>query len=367
MNRERTFRSTITRRTALAGTAAAAASLCMPWIRSASAASFAGKKLRVLTWSDPTGQAAVRNIFKPFEAATGARIITDLVGATSDMIAKIRASAAKPQFDLVILSGFGASTLAEAGLLERPDLDAIPNTARMHENYRTGAQGFGVGYYLWSDGLVYSPSQYPTPPKSYNILWAPENKGKVILPPAENLGALELIIAAARMAGGDAKNPDGGFELLSKLKGQTLAVSQNAAQIADLFRAKSATGAAVYSPLVFADFIPDPAYNMSGAYDLDEGFFVDLQYMVIPKGHPGDNAAINALINHALDPTVQGVMAEEVWYGPTNKDAVLSDKAKASPYIPSPEVIASRTVPVDPEYLASVRDDWIRRYKTAIG
>lgn len=368
MTDQSSFNRPLKRRSFLKGTAATMAltALPMPFIQRANAQEFAGKEIRVLTWSDPTGQAAVRNILQTFASATGAKVIPDLTGTTSDMIAKIKASAARPQYDVVILSGFGATSLAEANLLEMPDQSAIPNLANVFPEYRTGAGGHGVGYYLWSDGLVYNTYQYPSAPTSYGVLWDAASAGKVILPPAENLAALELVIVAARLAGGDAMNPDGGFELLKKLKSNVLAISQNASQMADLFRANSATAGAVYSPLVFADFIPNDDYNMGGTYDLDEGFFVDLQYMVVPKGHPGDSAVISALINHALDPVVQGKMAEEVWYGPINGQAVLSDAAKSSPFIPSPEVVANRVNKVDPAYLASVREDWIARYTEAV-
>jgi len=340
--------------------------LQMPWVRRAAAAGFSGKEIRVLTWSDATGQAAVRNILKPFEAKTGAHIISDLTGTTSDMIAKIKASAARPQYDLVILSGFGASTLADAGLLEKPSADAIPNLAQVLPDYRTGANGFGVGYFLWSDGLVFNTATYAQPPKSYGVLWDDANSGKIFLPPADNLYALELIIVAARLAGGDAQNPDGGFEMLKKLKDRSLTISSNANQLADLFRTGSLNAGGVYSPLEMSGFIPQPDYHVSGTYDLAEGFFVDLQYMVVPKGHPGDTDVIHALVNQALDPAVQGKMAEEVWYGPINQNAVLSEKAKSSPYVPSPAVVKNRTVKVDAAHLASVRESWMKRYTEAV-
>jgi len=356
----------VSRRTFLAGSATAAAMLGMPFVRGATAAEFSGKEVRVLTWSDATGQAAVRNILQPFEAATGARVIADLTGTTSDMIAKIKASAARPQYDLVILSGFGAASLAEAGLLEKPALDTIPNLADVAAEYQTGANGHGIGYFLWSDGLVYNSSTYAAPPKSYGVLWEESNGGKIFLPPADNLYALELIMVAARLAGGDAMNPDPGFKKLAELKGKALLVSSNANQLADLFRSDSLNAGGVYSPLELSGFIPKPDYHVSGTYDLEEGFFVDLQYMVVPKGHPGDAAVISALINFALDPAVQGKMAEEVWYGPINQKAVMSEQALKSPYIPSPEVIKNRTVKVDAAHLASVREDWIKRYTEAV-
>ena len=328
---------------------------------------FAGKEIRVLTWSDATGQAAVRNILKPFEQRTGAKVIADLTGTTSDMIAKIKASAANPQYDVVILSGVGAVTLADAGLLEKPDAAGIPNLADVVPDYQTGANGYGVGYYLWSDGLIFNTKTNPSAPKSYKVLWDEANSGKIFVPPAKNFLAMELILVAAKMAGGDAMNPDGGFKLLSELKSKVLTISTNANQLADLFRTNSLNAGGVYSPLEMSPFIPDPQYNVSGTYDLEEGFFVDLQYMVVPKGHPGDLDVIHALLNQALDPEVQGKMAEEVWYGPTNQKAVLSDKAKSSPFIPSPEVVKSRVMKVDTAHLASVREDWMKRYTEAVG
>lgn len=366
MGKRRILDQSVSRRTFVAGAAAAATALQMPWIRRASAAEFSGKEIRVLTWSDATGQAAVRNILQTFEQKTGAKIIPDLTGTTSDMIAKIKASAARPQYDLVILSGFGANTLAEAGLLEKLPADALPNLAQVAADYRTGANGYGTGYFLWSDGLVFNTKAYGDAPKSFGVLWDDSNNGKIFLPPADNLYALELIIVAAKMAGGDAMNPEAGFAKLAELKERSLLISSNANQLAEMFRSSSLNAGGVYSPLEMSTFIPNPDYNLSGTYDLEEGFFVDLQYMVVPKDHPGDTEVIAALVNHALDAGVQGKMAEEVWYGPINENAVMSEKAAMSPYIPSPAVIKNRTVKVDAAHLASVREDWIKRYTEAV-
>lgn len=364
----KTIDRAISRRAVLAGTAVAVVALQAPWTGRASAADFSGKELRVLTWSDATGQAAVRNILKPFEQKTGARIIADLTGTTSDMIAKIKASAARPQYDVVILSGFGANALAEAGLLSKPDLAKIPNIERVAAEHQTGAEGFGVGYFLWSDGLLYGTHAYSSPPTSYGVLWDDANKGKIFVPEAKNLAAMELVIVATKLAGGDAfSDPGPGFKLLGELKDRLLTISTNPNQLADLFRSKSLNAGGVYSPLVVPDFIRNPDYNLSGTYDLEEGFFVDLQYMVTPKGHPGDSDVIHALYDFALDAEVQGKMAEEVWYGPINQSAVLSDAAKNDPNVPSPEVIKKRTIEVDGAYLASVREDWIKRYSNAVG
>ena len=65
----------IKRRTFLAGTAAATAfaAFPMPFVQRANAQEFTDKELRVLTWSDATGQAAVNNILRLLSGRPGQR------------------------------------------------------------------------------------------------------------------------------------------------------------------------------------------------------------------------------------------------------------------------------------------------------
>src|SRR5438876_235943 len=60
---------------------------------------FAGKTVRILTWSDDTGLAVLRNIAQTFEAQTGARVIADRTGSTSEMVAKLKAAGSRAQYD----------------------------------------------------------------------------------------------------------------------------------------------------------------------------------------------------------------------------------------------------------------------------
>ena len=358
----------LSRRAFVGGSAAAAALGSGPWIGRARGQEnrFAGEEIRILTWTDVTGQAAVRNIMQTFEAATGARVIPDLTGATSEMVARIKASAARPQFDVAILSGVGAVELANDGLLAMPDASMLPNLERVLPQYRSGAGGFGVGYFLWNDGLMFSTDALSNPPTSYRELWNPEHAGRIYLPSPNTIMAMELTVIAAEMAGGDIHNPDGGFALLEELRPQALTISSHANQVAELFRAGSLSVGGPDAPLIYSPYIEDSAFSLSGTLDLEEGFFSDLQFMIIPDGHPGDVEVIHAFINHALDPQVQATMAEDVWYGPINQDAPLSEAALSIPYIASPELVASRSIQLDLDYLASVREEWIRLYTEAV-
>jgi putative spermidine/putrescine transport system substrate-binding protein len=253
-------------------------------------------------------------------------------------------------------------------LLQKPDEGALSNLANVIPNMRLGAGGFGVGYFLYCDGLLFNTQTFPTSaPDSFSALWDEKYKGRLFLPPPQYTEAMELTVVAAKLAGGDERNPEPGFKKLEELRGRVVLLADNQAQVADLFRTNSLDIGGVYSPMLVSDFISKPEYNLSGTLRLKEGFFYDLQFMVIPKGHPGDDAVIHALINYALDPGVQSKMAEEVWYGPINQQTTLSEEAKNSPYVVSGETVAKQGITLDKEYLASVRQDWIQRYTEIFG
>ena len=323
---------------------------------------FEGKTLRVLTWSDATGQAAINNIVTPFMAETGCKVLSELVGGTSGMVAKVKASAAKPQYDLVILSAVGAFELARAGVLQKPNTDMLPNMSDVVPHMRLGADDHAVGYLLWCNGLLYNTQVLSTRPDSFMEMWNDEHSGKLVMPPPTTGSAMAFVALSARMAGGDERNVEPGFQMLEKLKDRVLLLGNNPAQLSELVRTGSITVGAPFSPNMFADFLRKPEFNVSINLGCKEGFFYDLQYMIVPKDHPGDDDAVHALLNHALDPQVQGRMAEAVNYGPINEKAVLSEAARSAPYIADPSRVAESGIDLDREYMSTVRQGWTQRY-----
>src|SRR2546423_1313312 len=266
---------------------------------------FAGKTVRILTWSDDTGLAVLRNIAQTFEAQTGAKVIADRTGSTSEMVAKLKAAGARKQYDVITLAGVGATTLAAAGLLDKPDLNQLPNLQNVDPRFRVGADGHGIGYLLWTGGLLYNTRRFKEAPTSYEAMWDPRHAKRVFLPPATWTDALDTIVAAARLDGGSASNAEAGFKRLAALKDRVLTFGENPTQIAELFRSDALDIGGVYAPAFFAKELKDPASGLGATYNLKEGFFADLMYTVMPKNRPGDNAAVHAFVNHTLDPVVQ--------------------------------------------------------------
>ncbi|CAB3777693.1 hypothetical protein LMG28688_00413 [Paraburkholderia caffeinitolerans] len=344
------------------GTALAASAMPMPFISTAKAQqrSFAGKTLRLLTWSDDTGAAALRNIANTFSQKTGARVIADRADGTSGMVAKVKAAGERPTYDVITLAGVGASGLGDAGMLAKPDLDKLPNLKDVAPQYRTGANGFGIGYLLWSDGLIYNTSTVKTAPASYEALWDPKYAGRLFLPPPEWAEAVDLAIIAAKLNGGSQQNIEPGFKKLAILKDRVMTLGENPNQVADLFRTGSLDIGGIYSPAFFPAQIKKPEYKMGVTYGMKEGFATQLMFSVIPKAHPGDIDLIHAFINHTLDAGVQGRMAADVLNGPVNSKAIIPAESRA--FVPSPQQIAEKAVLHDDKSLAVVQAAWIKRY-----
>lgn len=341
----------------------AGATMAFPAIHAvAQTRKFSGKTVRLLTWSDDTGLAVLRNIAETFEAQTGAKVIADRTGSTSEMVAKLKAGGTRPQYDVITLAGVGAVTLANAGLLEKPDLNQLPNIQNVDPRFRTGADGHGIGYLLWTGGLLYNTRTFKSAPTTYEEMWNPKYAKRVFLPPATWTDALDTIVAAAKFSGGSATNAEAGFKRLAELKDSVLTFGENPTQIAELFRSNSLDIGGVYAPAFFAKELKDPNSGLGATYNLKEGFFADLMYTIMPKAHPGESAVVHAFLNHTLDPVVQGKMAEDVLNGPVNQKAVLSAEARNSPFIIKPEQLGDKAVIHDKAVIASVRDAWIKRY-----
>jgi putative spermidine/putrescine transport system substrate-binding protein len=344
---------------------AAAASLPligMPRLVRAQDKPLTGKTVRLLTWADDTGTAQLKNIVAPFEERTGAKVIADRTGGTSSMVAKLKAAGDRPTYDVITLSGAGATALAAAGLLAKPDQNKIPNLQDVSVKYRFGADGYAIGYLLWTNGLIYSTKTYSSPPDSYSALWDKNVAKNIFLPPADYLESMQTVVMAARFAGGDQSNPEPGFKKLEELKDRVVMLGENPNQVADLFRSGSLDLGGLYSPAFFPQAVKDPSYNMSASYAMKEGFYTQTLMTVIPRSRPGDDDAVYEFVNQTIDPVSQGKMAEDILNGAVNGKAVLSEAARNSPYIPTPEQIAEHATTHDEAQLAKTMSDWTRRY-----
>ncbi|TGT46330.1 ABC transporter substrate-binding protein [Mesorhizobium sp. M8A.F.Ca.ET.165.01.1.1] len=319
----------ISRRTFLATTAAAA----MAGTLKSHAGSFEGQTLRVQFWGGSDGLAIQKYVADPFMKATGAKVVVE-EGVTSASIAKVTAQKSDPQIDVAFLDDVGVFALNRQGLLDKIDLEKVPNAKDVYPNFILDG-GFGIGFWTYITTIL-NNTKSPAP-TSWEDLWSPAYQGKVLVPSINDTQALLLTVMAAQLGGGSLENLAPAWPKLAALKPQVFSFIENRALDAQALQAGQAT-AAVDIPTYFKPYMADSS-DIGVATDLKEGYFAITGAAVLVKGSRGNRDLAHAFINQALSPEAQAGFATDVWYGPTNQKTIVSESA--APYVVhTPEQLA---------------------------
>jgi putative spermidine/putrescine transport system substrate-binding protein len=319
----------VSRRTFLATAAAAA----MAGTVKAQAASFEGQTLRVQFWGGSDGLAIQKYIVDPFMKATGAKVVVE-EGVTSASIAKVTAQKNDPQIDVAFLDDVGVFALNRQGLLDKIDMTKVPNAKDVYPSFILD-DGFGIGFWTYITTILHN-TKVPAP-TSWEDLWSPDYKGKVLVPSISDTQALLMTVMAAQLGGGSLENLAPAWPKLKELKPQVFSFIENRALDAQVLQAGQAT-AAVDIPTYFKPYM-EGSSDIGVATDLKEGYFAITGAAILVKGSKGDRDLAHAFINQALSPEAQAGFATDVWYGPTNQKTVVSDSA--APYVVhTPEQLA---------------------------
>lgn len=316
-----------------------------------------GQTIRVQFWGGSDGLVIRKNIVDPFVKATGARVVVE-EGNTSASIAKVRAQKEDPQLDVVFCDDIGVLTLAREGVLDKLDLAKMPHAKEIHPTYVIG-DGYGIGIFNYITTLLYNP-KLTSAPTSWNDLWKPEYKGKVLSAKITDTQGLLETVMAAMLGGGSLDDLDPAWPKLEALKPNIHSFIENRALDAEALRSGEAL-IAVDIPYYFKPYI-DRGYPIAMTTDLKEGFFSITGSAALVKGGKGSREAAYAFIDRALTAEAQAGLAKELWYGPTNANTKL-DPADEKYLVHTPEQYA-RAIRVDRLKLLEKRQDIIQKWNS---
>jgi len=282
------------------------------------AGQFDGRTIRVQFWGGSDGLVIRKYIVDPFVKQTGARVVVE-EGNTSASIAKVRAQKDDPQLDVIFLDDVGVFTLDREGVLDKLDVAKMPNAADVYQGYVVDG-GYGIGIFNYITTLLFNPTKTQAP-TSWNDLWNPQYKGKVLSPSINDTQALLFTLMAAQLGGGSLDNLAPAWPRLQAFRPQVYAFLENRALDAEALQNGDAL-LAVDIPYYFKPYI-DRGYKIAMTTDLKEGFFSITGAAALVKGGKGDREVAYAFINQALSPDAQAGLGRELWYGPTNPKTQL--------------------------------------------
>lgn len=229
----------------------------------------------------------------------------------------------------------------------------VTNMANLIPEYRR-PEDRGVPFQMSGIGILYNKDQVKEPPDSWADLWDPKNKGRVTMFDYDT----RMLSIAARLNGGDEKNPDPGFETWA----------ENAAN----FRALVDSNDAVKNLLVSGDAWMAPWFTGLSYVWINEGaplgFAIPKEgaiafplYLAIVDGvDEAEKAVCEELINAILEPDNAGRYAKLTYGIPLVANATLDEQQKTDPLLSLD--IAKNAIQLDYGHIGEVASDWRQRW-----
>lgn len=292
-----------------------------------------------------------------FEKATGATVSLKL-GNSSQFAAAIRATAGKPDMDVVFIDNSLAAQTQGEKLNETIDRKKLSHAAEVIPT-AWGKDDSYVVAMVSATALVYNPKLVKTPPTSWLDLADPQYAGKYAIGDISGTSGLQYFLALNKAKGGTLENVDPGIEAIKPIaKGSSVLYTQ-ADQLLSLFER---------GEIVIAPWYPDRAgvaidkgLSLAVAYP-KEGAVGILPAVMIPKGTAKSDLA-HKFVDQVLSAEGQGCFSERAYIGAVNTKVQLSDKLKA--IVPNGESLEKAWF-IDPEVIAKNVPNWTRRWQREV-
>ncbi|MBS1168490.1 MAG: 2-aminoethylphosphonate transporter substrate-binding protein [Proteobacteria bacterium] len=314
---------------------------------------FKGKTLVVGTWGGDIERLLRQNAAEPLEKETGAKV-EFVLGGSGDRMARIYAEKANPTMDVAFVNIYEAPQALKDGMVEAPD----PNAPYFKDVW----DGMNNGCYAMSLvglGIAYNKKLVSKPPE-WADMWKPEFKGKIALssyPGSEGDGVLGV---AARLAGKDEHDPDAAFGKLKELTPIAMTYT-NLDEIFAMMDAGEVAMAPMISGYVLAALKTHPDIGFS--FPKEPGPVLVRDMLCLVKNSPEPELA-KKFAALALGVKNQTDYAEQLYFGPTNKNVKLSSAVSAD-VIDTPDEVKG-LLQLDWPYVISQRASWTQRWNKEI-
>ncbi|MEV7872428.1 ABC transporter substrate-binding protein [Streptomyces sp. NPDC088124] len=301
-----------------------------------------------------------KTVIKPFEKANpGITVKYVPIQNSAEVLAKLRASSARPVADVALMDSSVAPTANKEKLFAPLDESKVPNVARLVDTAKS-PDGYGPGVTFDSLSILYNAKNVKKAPTSWNDLWDAQYKGKLAMPIADTRG-VALIIALEKILGGDYKKDID--PAIGKLKELSPAV-QTWQPSPD-----------VYTAIQSGDADIAVGWNARGQYYKDaskgavqpvlpkEGTVTQVNTInLVNKSR--HSAAAQKFINYAIGAEAQKAFDDEAFYAPVNKDVKLAAATEERTTASAEQ--QKNQIPVDWRWLTTRYTGWVDRIKQEV-
>lgn len=345
-----------TRRKALTGGAAVAVSAISRGARAAS-----NQTLTLCSYSGVFERIYRRAVVEPFmRAHPGIAVSFYGVPTSAQMLAMLRVQRRSPQIDVCLLDVVSAKVATDENLLQPLDRKSIPTIAELHPHATVaGVAGPAVTFdHLM---LLYAPQHFPSPPRSWKLLWDKEQEGRIAIQRPPHMAGLTFTLIANYMAGETdyARSYEPGIASVARMAPNVLNWDPRPDPYMFIINGSAALGvgwnarAQLYaseSPGRIASVLPQESTIAT----------MNMITQVREARHPG---TAQMFIDYALGVDAQSRFAEQMFYTPTNSKVTLSAAAASRT---ATKAQMDSMLPMDWLQIARIRDRMSQEWRTRI-
>jgi putative spermidine/putrescine transport system substrate-binding protein len=334
--------------------AAAGLALVLGLLASGAPPAYAADPLVVSIWGGHWKETIEQAAGVPFTKLTGIAVEYD-VGETTDRLAKARATRTNPQADVVFTTSHVARLYASDNLLETIPRAGLSHAAEVRpETFRGDT---AVGLYATIYTIAVRTDLVSLPIAAWADLWNPALKGKVLLP---SFDPSHIIVAAARLEGGNEFTWEKGWERLRALKPNIAAFYATGVQSIEMMRRGEAGVAVLNSPNIYT--LQKEGLPVKLVIPREKAI-VNMDVAAILRGSRNRDAAVK-FVDLLLSPEVQAKIAVGFGVTPMNPKAVLPEDLKAKPgVLDTAEKWAAGAYVIDDAQRATMLDTWKERFR----
>ncbi len=271
--------------------------------------------ITVYNWGDYIDE----ELLDMFTQKTGITVVYDVFATNEDMYSKLKAGGVS--YDVVIPSDYMIEKMRNENLLQKIDLNNIPNFKHLSELVKGLAYDEKNEYsvpYMWGTfGILYNRDMVTEPVDSWDIFWDPTYKGQIFMYDSVR----DTMGVALKKLGYSINTIDTAQLLQAKdilIEQKPLTQAYVGDPVKDKMIGNEGALAAVYS----GDAIYCMQENPRLAYVVPkEGSNKWFDAMVVPVGAK-NKAGAEAFINFMCDPQIAAKNAEYIGYSTPNTEAL---------------------------------------------
>ncbi len=279
--------------------------------------------INVYNWGEyiPDGEGDSIDLNEEFTKLTGIKVNYSTYATNEELYAKLKAGAAN--YDIIIPSDYMISRMIEEDMLEKINLDNVPNYNNIMDKFKNSeydpTSEYSVPYTWGTVGIIYDKTTVDISEDEidWNVLWDEKYKDQILMfdNPRDAFAISEIML-------GYSLNTESEEELKAaadKLKEQKPLVQ---AYVMDEIFDKMSAGEAMFAPYYAGDAVTLMSeYDHLGFVIPKSGTNLFADALCIPKNAAQKEAA-ELYINFMCEPEVAKAVAEYIGYSSPNEGAI---------------------------------------------